>query len=249
MGMPAWLTARPIAHRGLHDANQGLIENSPSAARAAIAAGFAIECDVQLTRDGEAVVFHDFDLARLTSARGDLIDFDADMLRTIQLKGASDTIVGLTEFMQLIGGRVPLIIEIKSRFNGDLSLTARTAAVVAAFPDHPVALKSFDPACVAALRDLCPDRPRGVVGMNDYGDHEFARLSIDERHALANLLHYPVSRPDFLSWRVRDLQSGVPFLWRQACRQPLMSWTIRSTVDRAMAAEYADQMVFEGFNP
>ena len=244
-----WLVARPIAHRGLHDLAAGVIENSPSAAQAAIAGGFGIECDVQLTADGEAVVFHDFVLDRLTGETGAVVERKAEALSAITLKGSNDPILTLSAFLDLIGGRVPLVIEIKSRFDGNLALTRRTVEVVAGYRDHPIVIKSFDPAIVTALRELAPDIPRGIVAMNayDYGDYD--RLSPERKHALANLLHFTESRPHFLSWKVVDLESAAPYLCRNALGLPLMSWTVRTPEERQRAAKYADQMVFEGFRP
>jgi len=142
---PAWLTARPIAHRGLHDRAAGIAENTLSAADAAIAAGFAIECDVQDTADGEAVVFHDATLARLTAGRGPVRKHRAAALGALAVDGTGDRIPTLPAFLDRIGGRVPLFIEVKSRFDGDLGLARRTAELVRAC-DGPVAVESFDPA-------------------------------------------------------------------------------------------------------
>ena len=128
-----WLVARPIAHRGLHDLAGGVIENSPSAAEAAIAGGFGIECDVQLTADGQAVVFHDFVLDRLTGETGAVVARKAAELTGITLKGSGDHLPTLPAFLDLIGGRVPLVIEIKSRFDGNLALTKRTVEVLAGY--------------------------------------------------------------------------------------------------------------------
>ncbi|MCA0417990.1 MAG: glycerophosphodiester phosphodiesterase [Proteobacteria bacterium] len=244
-----WLVAKPIAHRGLHDLAAGVIENSPSAATAAIASGFGIECDVQLTADGEAVVFHDFVLDRLTGETGAVVARKAAELGAITLKGSSDRILTLSAFLDLIGGRVPLVIEIKSRFDGDLTLTKRTVEVVAGYKNHPIVIKSFDPAIVTALRELAPEIPRGIVAMNayDYGDYD--KLSAEQKHALANLLHFTESRPDFISWKVTDLESAAPYLCRNALGLPLMSWTVRTPEERQRAAAMADQMVFEGFRP
>ncbi|MGO4172710.1 glycerophosphodiester phosphodiesterase family protein [Bosea sp. TAF32] len=244
-----WLVARPIAHRGLHDLAAGVIENSPSAAQAAIAGGFGIECDVQLTADGEAVVFHDFVLDRLTGESGAVVERKAEALSAITLKGSGDRIPTLSAFLDLIGGRVPVVIEIKSRFDGDLALTRRTVEVVAGYRDHPIVIKSFDPAIVTALREIAPEIPRGIVAMNayDYGDYD--KLSPERKHALANLLHFTESRPHFLSWKVADLESAAPYLCRNALGMPLMSWTVRTPEERQRAAAFADQMVFEGFRP
>ncbi len=244
-----WLVARPIAHRGLHDLAAGVIENSPSAATAAIAGNFGIECDVQLTADGEAVVFHDFVLDRLTGETGEVVARKAAELGAITLKGSSDRILTLSAFLDLIGGRVPLVIEIKSRFDGSLALTKRTVEVVSGYKAHPIVIKSFDPEIVTALRELAPEIPRGIVAMNayDYGDYD--KLSVARKHALANLLHFTESRPDFISWKVTDLDSAAPYLCRNALGLPLMSWTVRTPEERQRAAAMADQMVFEGFRP
>lgn len=249
MAAEAWLTARPIAHRGLHDAAAGVIENSLAAAEAAIAGGFAIECDVQLTADQEAVVFHDFVLDRLTVQSGRVDARKVAELAAIGLKGSQDKVPTLTAFLDAIGGRTPLVIEVKSAFDGDLRLAKRTAEIVAGRKGQPIVLKSFDPVIVAALRELAPGFARGIVAMNayDYGDYD--RLSAGAKHALANLLHFETSRPDFVSWKVADLPCAAPFLCRKALGLPLMSWTVRTPEDRARAAEHADQMVFEGFRP
>jgi glycerophosphoryl diester phosphodiesterase len=244
-----WLVARPIAHRGLHDASSSVVENSLSAAQAAIAGGYGIECDVQLSADGEAMVFHDFALERLTGEVGAVSGRSAEALAAIALKGSSDRIPTLSAFLDGIAGRVPLVIEVKSRFDGDLALTRRTAEIVKARIGQPVVLKSFDPAIVTALRELAPGIPRGVVAMADYSYPDYADLDAGQKHALANLLHFAESQPDFLSWRVADLPCAAPYLCRSALGMPLMSWTVRTAQDRETAGRHADQMVFEGFRP
>lgn len=245
---PDWIVARPIAHRGLHDATRGVIENSTSAALAAIAGRFAIECDVQLTADGEAVVFHDFVLDRLTTSSGRVDALSATRLAEVAMKGTADRIPTLSAFLDLIGGRVGLVCEIKSRFDGDLRLTRRVAEIVNA-SNAPVVLKSFDPRVVTALRELTPRHARGIVAMHDYSYPDYETCSADEKQAMANLLHFEDSRPDFISWRVRDLPSAAPYLCRKALRLPVMTWTVRTAGDRELAARHADQMVFEGFVP
>ena len=244
-----WLVARPLAHRGLHDVAAGVIENSMAAAQAAIDGGFGIECDVQLSADGEAMVFHDVGLDRLTHEAGAVSARKAQALAAIPLKGSSDTIPTLEAFLGAIAGRVPLVIEIKSRFDGDLALTRRAAEIVAAHPGQPIVFKSFDPIIVTALRGIAPSVPRGIVAMLDYSYPDYAHLDAKQKHALANLLHFGESRPDFLSWKVADLPSVAPYLCREALRMPVMSWTVRNAQEREKASAHADQMVFEGFAP
>src|SRR5215204_4090603 len=213
MTAPAWLTARPIAHRGLHDRTAGVVENTLSAAEAAVAAGYAIECDVQDTADGEAVVFHDFTLDRLTPERGLVRERRAAELTGIAIGGTQDRIPTLATVLDRIAGRVPLVIEIKSRFDGDLGLTRRTVEIVSRY-GGPVVLKSFDPGVVGALRAVAPDLPRGIVAQGRYEGGEWRTLSEEMRHSMANLLHLPHSQPDFISWRVGDLPLAAPFLCR-----------------------------------
>lgn len=250
---PSWLTAHPIAHRGLHERADGRIENSPAAARAAIERGFAIECDVQMSADGEAMVFHDFDLDRLTAETGRLQDRTAAALARIGLTGSHDRIPALPDFLDLIGGRVPLVVEIKSAFDGDLRLARRTAELVAGRA-APVAIKSFDPDVVAHLRENraalgLQSTPLGVVAEAHYRQGEWAGLPEAKQIELENFLHFERSRPDFLSWGVRDLPHATPYLCRAGLGMPVMSWTVRTPEQRARAAQWADQMVFEGFAP
>lgn len=248
-GAPSWLTARPIAHRGLHDRAAGIPENTLAAARAAVARGFAIECDVQLTADGEAVVFHDFALGRLTERSEPVASLTAAELARLAVAGTDETITPLPAFLAAIGGAVPLVVEIKSRFDGDLALTRRVAEVASGY-DGPLALKSFDPRVVAALHALVPETvPRGIVAESTQDDPAYAALPESERRALANLLHLAETRPDFLSWRVDDLPCAATYLGRLLGHLPVMAWTVRNPDQRARAEAHADQMVFEGFVP
>ena len=248
MTAPGWLVARPIAHRGLHDRSKGIHENTLSAAETAIAGGFAIECDVQDTADGEAVVFHDHALDRLTDQEGPVRGRAAAELTRIAIATTQDRIPTLQDFLGRIGGRVPVIVEIKSRFDSDMALTRRTVEIASRY-DGPVALKSFDPDVVTVLRELAPDLPRGIVAEASYEDREYDLLGADKKHEMANLLHLPRSAPDFVSWRVHDLPLAAPFLCRHFGRLPLMTWTVRTEEDRRRAAVHADQIVFEGFRP
>lgn len=247
---PGWLVARPIAHRGLHDRAAGVVENTRAAARAATARGFAIECDVRDSADGEAMVFHDDDLARLAGREGLVRELACAALRAMPLVGAADgeTVPTLADVLSTVAGRVPLVVEIKSRFDGDMRLTHRALAVLAGY-DGPVAVKSFDPAVVAELRRLAPDVTRGIVAEAHYTHPGWRGLSEERRHAMANLLHLDETRPHFLSWHVGDLPSAAPFLCRRLAGLPVMAWTVRDAAARARAVEHADQIVFEGFVP
>ncbi len=126
-----WLIARPVAHRGLHDAAAGIIENTPSAFAAAIAANYAIECDLQISADGEAMVYHDETLDRLTEGSGRLDAMPAAELKRVPFSATADRMITLGELCDLVAGRPALFVEIKSRFDGDLRLVTRAAEVLA----------------------------------------------------------------------------------------------------------------------
>jgi glycerophosphoryl diester phosphodiesterase len=245
---PPWLTALPIAHRGLHDRSGGIVENSIGAARAAIEGGFAIECDVQDTADGEAVVFHDYTLDRLTGASGAVKATSLARMTTLTLTGSRETVPTLQAFLDTIGGRTPLVLEIKSRFDGDPTLTRRTLAILEGY-GGPVCVKSFDPEVVALVRDLAPQRPRGIVAQMHVDHSGLDRLAEATRREMANLLHFPRTEPDFVSWRVDDLPCAAPFLCRQLRNMPVMAWTVRDPKTGLAALEHADQIVFEGYVP
>ena len=243
----AWLTARPIAHRGLHDVSAGVIENTASAFRAAIDGGYGIECDVQVTRDGEAVVHHDDGLGRLTEGDKVLAELNAAEVREVRFRNSDDRILTLGELCDLVGGRVPLVVEIKSRFDGDLRLAPRVADVLGAYKG-PAAAMSFDPAVVRHLRQIAPALPRGIVAERHYPHPEWEALTGTQKRQFAFLLHARHTRPHFVAYSVKDLPSPAPVIAR-AFGLPLLTWTVRSADDRRTAARLADQMIFEGFRP
>jgi glycerophosphoryl diester phosphodiesterase len=248
MAAPAWLTARPIAHRGLHDRAKGVIENSLTAATAAVERRYAIECDVQLSSDGELIVFHDDDLDRLTDESGPVHTRSLAALTSITLKDSTDTIPTLTDLLTLIAGRVPLICEIKSAFDGRTESVKRCAEILAHY-SGPVAIKSFDPEIVAAIRHLAPNRPRGFIGESHYQDPEWSFLSPERKMNFATLEHLKDTHPDFLSWYQRDLEEAGPVLGRLGLGLPLMTWTIRTPSMLPRVRALSDQIVFEGFLP
>ena len=246
--MREWLIARPVAHRGLHDAAAGIIENTPSAFAAAVAANYAIECDIQLSADGEAMVFHDRTLDRLTEGSGRLDALSAAELKRVAFRATADRMITLGELCGLAADRTALFVEIKSRFDGDLRLVKRTAEVLAKYSGR-VALMSFDPAPIAALRTLAPRLPRGIVAERRYTHPEWSPLPARTKRALAYFQHALQSRPQFIAYSVNDLPSTIPWLARNLLRLPLLTWTVRTDVDRERAARYADQIIFEGFRP
>jgi len=243
--MADWLTARPIAHRGLHDAAAGVIENTASAFDAAIAGNYAIECDVQLSADGEAMVHHDDVLGRLTQGTARLDATTAAELARVPFLATADRMLTLGELCERIDGRVTLVVEMKSRFDGDVRLPRRTAQVLAAYKG-PAAAMSFDPGLVTAFRDFAPGITRGLVGWRPDRARE---RNPSTGTAARFLLQALASRLQFLAYRVADLPSAVPGFARNVLGLPLLTWTVRTEADRKRAAEHADQIIFEGFRP
>jgi glycerophosphoryl diester phosphodiesterase len=245
---PDWLTAHPIAHRGLHDKTLGLVENTVAAAAAAMSKAYAIECDIQRSGDGEAMVFHDFTLERLMRAEGRIDALSAKEISGLQFKDCDQSIASLPAFLAAIDGRVPLIIEIKSRFDGDLRLAERAIAVVSEY-GSPACLKSFDPEILGFIRAEKIAVPLGLVAEASYAEEEWPELSLEQRAAFADLRHFAGVQPDFLSWHVGDLPHAVPELCRNGMSMPVITWTVRSASDHERAKLWTDQIIFEGFEP
>jgi glycerophosphoryl diester phosphodiesterase len=241
-----WLTARPIAHRGLHDAKQGVIENSKSAFAAAITRGYPVECDLQLTKFGEPVVFHDESLERLTNEMGAVRDRTTAELQHITLKGSNDRIQSLGELLKQVQGRVPLVIELKSHWDGDTELAEQTVRLLAGYPCFH-ALMSFDPDLIEAVHRLSPGTVRGIVA-DRVSDPYYSALPFSRRLELRRFGHLMRTMPDFISFD----WTGLPFAPVSAlhrCGLPVICWTIRSAEAAAQARRYADQITFEGFSP
>jgi glycerophosphoryl diester phosphodiesterase len=248
VGSLDWLTARPVAHRGLHDTAHGVIENMPAAAEGAIAGNFAIECDIQLTADGEAMVHHDDELGRLTEGSGALLTKTAAELKAVVFKATSERMMALTDLCTLVAGRVPLVIEVKSHFDGDRKLVKRMAEVLSSYKGPAVGM-SFDPDQVVALRELIPNRPRGIVAERHYSAEDWPEASPVQRRGMTHLRHFFRTRPDFVAYWVNELPSPAPWLARHLFGCPLLTWTVRTAEQRQRAARHADQMIFEGFRP
>ena len=248
MRAPDWLTARPIAHRGLHDRARGIIENMPAAAQAAVSGNFSIECDIQLTADGEAMVHHDDALGRLTEGSGALLGMTSGQLRAVKFKDTSERMMALGDLCALVDGRVALVIEVKSHFDGDRRLVTRMSEVLASY-SGPVVGMSFDPDQVLALREKMPALPRGIIAQRNYDDDYWKKLTPEQRESMLHLRHAFRTRPHFVAYRVDDLPAPAPWIARNIFGLPLLTWTVHAPEQRAGAARYADQMIFEGFLP
>jgi glycerophosphoryl diester phosphodiesterase len=237
----AWLTERPLAHRGLHDAGAGIVENTPTAIRAAINAGYGIELDLQITADGEAIVHHDHELGRLTQGSGRIADMTVAALKAVPFKAASDRLITLRELCTLVAGRAVMALELKSRFDGDLRLASHTAQVLSSY-SGPVAVMSFDPDLVEAIRKFAPTLTRGIIAERRY---DWANFSPAVKRRLAFLLHANRTRPHFVAYAVHDLPALAPWIARNIFGLPLLTWTVRDDRDRQTAARFADQIIFE----
>ena len=248
MRAPDWLTARPVAHRGLHDRAHGIVENMPGAVNAAIAGNFAVEVDVQLSADGEAMVHHDDELGRLTDGTGALRSLTASELKQVAFKDTPERMMTLGDLCDLTAGRVPLVIEVKSLFDGDRKLVKRMAEVLSVYRG-PAAGMSFDPDQVMALRELAPNVPRGIVAERNYTAEDWPETTPAQRREMTHMRHFFRTRPHFVSYGINDLPAMAPWIAKHIFGLPLLTWTVRTPEQRDRTARYADQMTFEGFVP
>jgi glycerophosphoryl diester phosphodiesterase len=244
---PAWpklpWALGPVAHRGLHDAARGVIENTHSAIQAALDGGYAIEVDLQAASDGQPVVFHDEELDRLMKARGLVAAHGVAELRGMAYRDTDDRILTLDELLEIVAGRVPLYIEVKTLFGTPGQFERNIAARLAIYAG-PAALMSFDPACLIALKTLAPQVPRGVISYH-WDDGWMPALHETERKAMRELTQAPAIAPSFIAYDIDDLPEPAPLALRSRC--PLLTWTVRTEAQRAKAAQYADAIIFEGF--
>ena len=231
----SWMGEFAYAHRGLH--GSGVPENSPAAFAAAISKGMGIECDVLRSSDGQAIVFHDFELDRLTSETGPLAHRSAAQLGAITLTGGTDCIPTLRQVLDQVAGQVPLLIEIKS--SGEKRINALSLAVRRMLEGYrgAHAVMSFDPRVVRWFADHSPLTVRGLVVSEENAKALAGRF----RRHLA-LWH---ARPDFLAYDIRDLPSRFAAAQRKR-GLPLLTWTVRSAEHRERAGDHADAPIAEG---
>ena len=231
-----WLTARPIAHRGLHDAARGRPENSLAAFAAAVHGSYAIECDVHPAADNVPVVFHDEDLERLTGEQGCVRDRESKDLGRLHLGGTREWIPTLDELLANVEGRVPIFVELKSMQGRDRGFAGAVASRLMRY-HGPAAVMSFDPALLAEVRVAEPGLPRGLVAE---GDWQKGREHIRTARSL---------EVDFVSYSINDMPNIVTTTMRRIFGIPLICWTVRSEAQAAKARGCADQITFEGFVP
>lgn len=232
---PTWLTRGGYAHRGLH--GDAVPENSLAGARLAIEAGLGIECDIQRSLDDWPMVFHDWDLQRLVGVDGAVAQRTKDQLQQLRYIGSEERIATLPELLELVAGRVPLLIEIKSKRGYDVARSCRLVADTLAGYAGPAAVMSFDPRVARWFHRRAPGVVAGLVMRED--DRGSTQQPWQRR------LAFWIARPDFLAYHVAALPS--PWVAKLRSRGlPILSWTVNSPETRARAAQFADAPIAEG---
>lgn len=247
--LPPEFLNRPLAHRALHDVSDGRPENSRAAIKAAISAGYGLEIDVQLSADGVAMVFHDYTLDRLTDETGAVRLHKAAALRNIRLRHGTETIPDLPEVLDLVGGRAPVLIEIKDQ-DGEMGAdVGPLETAVAHALEHykgPIAVMSFNPHSMDRMRVLRAQTPRGLVTSAYSADDWDLPQSTRER--LREIPDFDRVGASFISHEAADLsRTCVADLKQRGI--PVLCWTIRTPEEEAVARQVADNVTFEGYRP
>lgn len=232
---PDWLTHWEYAHRGLHSG--GVPENSPAAARAAIAAGMGIECDIQRSKDDQAMVFHDWELDRLTGLAKKTSDLIADDIEKLSLSGTGESPQRLGKLLQIVSGQVPVLIEIKSKPGYRVEPTCQTVGEVISGYDGEIAVMSFDPFVAQWFKQEAPQLACGLVMREDSVGH--TRTHSEREAALKR------ADPDFLAYHV----DALPNPWVANLRAngvPILTWTVNSRQARTVGIREADALICEG---
>ena len=250
MALDSRFLDRPLAHRGLHDAAHGRPENSRAAIGAAIRAGCGIEIDLRLSADGRAMVFHDDSLERLTGASGALWQRSASELGSLRLAGSNEGIPEFGEVLALVGGRVPLLVEIKAQGGAPgagVGPLERVAAAAVAGYTGPLAFMSFDPGSMIALGAIAPHLARGLITC-DFSAEHWPDIPAGTRARLAGIKDLEPAGASFISHQWRSL--GAPRVAEiKAQGLPILCWTIRSSEEELEARRIADNVTFEGYRP
>lgn len=229
----AFLKAQPYAHRGLHGA--GVVENSRAAFRAAIALNHGIELDVQAARDGEAMVFHDATLDRLTDATGAVAAHTPIELGQMKLRGTDEVIPELPEILSLVAGRVPVLIEVKAKGTHVAPLCLSVRRALEGYMG-PAAIMSFNPLVGEWFRENAPRIVRGLVVSEE-----------DKRNLKGRLERWGsmmTAKPDFLAYDVRDLPSKFA-AGARVRGIPVLTWTVRNAEAERRAFAFADEAIYE----
>lgn len=221
-----FIKKQPIAHRGLHNAELNIVENSRGSIEAAIIHGYTIEIDVQLTKDNQAIVFHDETLDRMTEISGNVVDFTLPELLTMTYKANGENIISYAELLKIVDGKVPLVVEVKSLSNNIGPLEAHVARGIASYKGD-VCIMSFNPFTVREFKRIAPQIVRGIVAEYNMLPHEWPGTNAVLRFLFKNLLHWPLTRPHFISYHVHDLPR-ICVKIAKALGVPIITWTVKS---------------------
>lgn len=235
----AFLKRQPFAHRGLHEAEAGIQENTLAAFDRAIAAGWGIELDVRLTLDGDTVVFHDETLDRMTDMNGPVARYTHVQLERARIKGTGEALQTLSNVLMHVRGRVPVLIEAKTSGNNYLPVCFSVRRALEGYRG-PAAVMSFNPNLVGWFAHHAPKIVRGLV-MTEEDYRPWSRY--DLRRRLRRQAMVWRARPHFIAYDIERLPS--PFIAAARQRMPVLSWTVRTPEQRAVAAKSVDQIIFE----
>lgn len=237
-----------IAHRGLHDMHFDAPENSMAAFRRAISCGFGIELDVRLTADKQLAVIHDDNLRRVCGVDASVSQTDYEELKTYGLMGTKEKIPLLSDVLDEVAGRVPLIIEIKADYVCEevCSLTAKALEDY----DGEVCIQSFSPLAVEWFKKHAPDILRGQLSMNFFDERHKRKESFPLKLALTLMLYNFKSQPDYISYDYIAYNSPVMYVMRNIFGAETAGWTMVSQkcIDDLAGSKF-DIVIFEGFMP
>lgn len=240
---PDWLRSTPIAHRGLHDREAGVPENSLAAFARAARVGYPVELDVHVLADGALAVFHDFTLERMTGEGGEIGRRTLSEIAPLRLLGTAERIPRLEEVLELAAGKTPLLIEAKTRSRTDRRLEEALGKCLDGY-EGPFAVQAFNPFSLAWFARHRPTFLRGQLACDFRGE----RLPRYRKWLLRNLLLTPWSRPHFIHYEIRCLPCW-PVTRQRRLGLPILGWCVRSEREAAAARGLCDNYVFEGFRP
>ena len=238
------LRGHSYAHRGLHDDTRP--ENSMAAFAAAVDHGFGIELDVHLLKDGSLAVFHDSDLKRITGQEGKLEELTKEDIPRYFLKGTEQTIPLFSDALRLCGGKIPLIVELKSAGNNYAQLTEAACNMLESYPGV-YCMESFDPRCIRWLKKNRPEIIRGQLGeiFTKYKSPVPWILKVLLTHQMLNFL----TKPDFVAYRFAERKNLSNFLARKLWGLQGVSWTLRNMDEYNTAKSENLIPIFENFVP
>ncbi len=244
-GLLKLLSGWDYAHRGLHDAEKGIPENTVKAFEAAVREGYGAELDVQLTKDSQLVVFHDFDLKRMFGVSRKICDLDYEEISTLRIPGSESGIPLFSDVLNIFARKAPLIIEIKAKGTGE-AVCRKVAAVLAEY-QGTYCIESFNPSVIRWFRKHRPETVRGQLSTDYF--REKSRGAVIYKLVMTHLLLNILNRPDFIAYNRVDAGNLSLKICRSLYRTLTVGWTIRSRTEYRQAKKTFDLIIFEGFRP